>query len=307
MSDLVSVIIPASNPGEFIRETIDSVIAQTYSNFEIIIVDDGSSDNTGEIIGSIRDDRIKYYYQPKSGMPAQVRNKAVGLSRGELIAFLDHDDVWMPKKLEVQIAVIKNNLDIALVSTNAYYMYDGKKTERPLVVGVRNGYFRDRVFIPRNGVVQSTVLVKRSIFDKVGGFNESADLFAIEDYDFWVRVYAAKSPCYYLSDPTMYFRKNTGSASGRESQVLKRSLHHYNKYFSSFGFSKKINRARLFEILVALYFRKIFLGDKQCAESLRSERLPKGVLATFLIWAVFSLPHKFIDKMYELIKYGPAK
>lgn len=298
MNYLVSVIIPAYNTGEVIRETIGSVIAQTYSNFEIIIIDDGSNDNTQEIIKSINDNRIKYYYQKNSGLPAQVRNAGVKFSKGELIAFLDHDDAWMPEKLQAQIEVIKNNPDIALVSANAFFMYDKEKTKKLLITGVKSGYFKANVFIPLSRVIPSTILVKKSSFDKVGGFNEAPDLFAAEDYDFWLRIYS-QFLCYYINAPLMYYREKTGSASGKESEMLKRALHHYNKYFSAYGFPKKINQARRFEMLAALYARKIFLRDKECAECLAAQKLSIGTLFAFILWAAFSLPFKS-KKIYEL-------
>ncbi|MDD5174193.1 MAG: glycosyltransferase, partial [Candidatus Omnitrophica bacterium] len=278
---------------------------QTYSNLEIIIIDDGSTDDTAKIVKSINDDRIKYHYQSNTGLPAQARNKGARLSKGRFMAFLDHDDVWMPRKLETQISIIEDNQDIGLICTNALYICDGKRTMEPLVKGIRSGYLKPGYFIPRNGVIQSTILVKRDIFDKVSGFNESLDLFAIEDYDFWIRVYTQR-PCYYIHEPMIYYRKIVHSASGKESQVLQRGLHHYNKYFLSYGFSKKINQARLFEILAALYFRWLFLGDKKCGECVRSQKLSASNLFVFLLWIIFSLPFKF-RRMCELMKDGMRK
>lgn len=306
MNRLVSVIIPAYNPGELIRETINSVISQTYSDLEIVIVDDGSTDNTPEVIRSINDSRIRYHRQPNTGLPAQVRNKGVALSRGGLIAFLDHDDVWMPEKLEMQIAVIEDKRDIALICTNAFYMYDGKKTDKPLLRGIKSGYLKAEIFVPRNAVIQSSILVTRSGFDRIGGLNESPDFFAIEDYDFWLRV-CGRYPCYYVDKPAVYYRKITDSASGKEVQVLKRSLQHYNKYFSSYEFPKRVDQARLFEILKILYSRYFFMGDKQCGECLKTEKLPIDTLVRFLFWITFSTPSRIINKISELIEHGTKK
>ena len=100
---LVSVIIPTYNRAGVIKETINSIINQTYSNFEIIIVDDGSTDNTGDIIKTFQDDRIKYYWKKNTGLPSKARNVGLKHVNGEFIAFLDSDDIWLPKKIETQL------------------------------------------------------------------------------------------------------------------------------------------------------------------------------------------------------------
>ncbi|MCB8537276.1 glycosyltransferase family 2 protein [Enterococcus faecium] len=106
---LVSIIMPSWNTEKFIVETIQSVIDQTYTNWELLIVDDCSSDNTDEVVASFKDDRIKYFHNDKNSGAALTRNKAMREARGEWIAFLDSDDLWMPEKLEHQIKFMKKN------------------------------------------------------------------------------------------------------------------------------------------------------------------------------------------------------
>ena len=106
---LVSVIMPSWNTERFIAETIQSVIDQTYQNWELLIVDDCSTDNTDEIVKSFKDDRIKYFHNEKNSGAALTRNRAMREARGEWIAFLDSDDLWMPEKLEKQIAFMKEH------------------------------------------------------------------------------------------------------------------------------------------------------------------------------------------------------
>lgn len=101
---LVSIIMPSWNTDRFISETIQSVIDQTYTNWELLIVDDCSTDNTDEAVASFKDDRIKYFHNEKNSGAALTRNKAMREAQGEWIAFLDSDDLWMPEKLEKQIA-----------------------------------------------------------------------------------------------------------------------------------------------------------------------------------------------------------
>src|SRR3989338_9975584 len=111
---LVSVVIPTYNGSRFIKETIQSVLDQTYTNIEAIIVDDGSKDNTPDIVKSINDSRIIYIRQENAGV-SMARNNGINISKGEYIAFLDHDDVWLPCKLERQLLLFKENPVIAMV------------------------------------------------------------------------------------------------------------------------------------------------------------------------------------------------
>ena len=106
---LVSIIMPSWNTERFIAETIQSVIDQTYTNWELLIVDDCSSDNTDNVVASFKDNRIKYFHNEKNSGAALTRNKALREAQGEWIAFLDSDDLWMPEKLEHQIEFMKKN------------------------------------------------------------------------------------------------------------------------------------------------------------------------------------------------------
>jgi len=109
IKDLVSIIMPSWNTGMFIAESIQSVLGQTYTNWELIIVDDCSSDNTDDVVASYSDPRIKYYHNKINSGAALTRNKALREAQGEWIAFLDSDDLWTPEKLEKQIGFMKEN------------------------------------------------------------------------------------------------------------------------------------------------------------------------------------------------------
>ncbi len=107
--NLVSIIMPSWNTGRFIAESINSVINQTYANWELLIVDDCSTDNTDEVVASFKDDRIRYFKNEKNQGAALTRNKALREAQGEWIAFLDSDDLWRPEKLEKMLAFMKSN------------------------------------------------------------------------------------------------------------------------------------------------------------------------------------------------------
>lgn len=181
----VSVIIPTYNRGNLIEETINSVLNQTYQNYEILVIDDGSTDNTKKVVQSINDRRIKYIFQEHTGHPAPTRNTGIKIAKGEYIAFLDSDDLWFPQKLEIQINFLKQNKNISMVSTNGIII---------LKEGIRNFFpinenliisFKEQ--IKTNLVIASSVLIKKNVINNVGLMDENIADF-IEDYDYWLRV-----------------------------------------------------------------------------------------------------------------------
>jgi len=186
--NLVSVITPTYNRGELFKETIQSVLNQTYHNFEYIIIDDGSTDNTKEIVQSFQDKRIKYINQQHVGTPASGRNNGIRIAKGEYIAFLDSDDVWFPQKLEIQLNEFQKNAEILILATNGiiiplqpYRKYLSIKKD--LVVS-----FRDLIINKKNPIINSTVLIKRTAIEAVGLIDEEPFLRASEDFDYWLRV-----------------------------------------------------------------------------------------------------------------------
>ena len=128
-SPKVSIIMSTYNRAAYIIETVDSIRNQTYPNWELIIVDDGSDDNTDEIIGRINDERIQFYKAGRIGIGGKVKNIGLGKVRGELIAFIDSDDLWAATKLEKQVAVLQQYPDAGFSITSGYNF---KKQEEPL-------------------------------------------------------------------------------------------------------------------------------------------------------------------------------
>lgn len=191
--NLVSVIVPTFNAGKFIRETIESVLNQTYTNFEILVVDDGSNDNTISILNKLKskDKRIEYYVIEHSGRPAVPRNFGIEKSNGEFVAFLDADDIWVKDKLEKQISEFEKHPNyIFLYSMSVTFgdvnLFSPNYEVLPLLhkaVKTKN----DLLDIG-NTITCSSVLVKKEALQKVSGFDEDIKLKAIEDYDLWIRL-----------------------------------------------------------------------------------------------------------------------
>ena len=179
----VSVIIPTYNREKFIERSIRSVLDQTYQDFEIIIVDDGSTDNTRKVLGPYTG-KLKYIYQENEGSSA-ARNRGIKESIGGYIAFLDSDDIWMPEKLALQVDILDKNKNIGIVYSKMFMFNEkgeriGTKPER--ATG-RN--FTELIEIAGD-IPTSSVLTRRECFDKAGLFDK--DLPTIQDFDMWLRI-----------------------------------------------------------------------------------------------------------------------
>ena len=186
-SPLVSVIIPAYNAARTLETTVQSVYGQSLQDFEIVIVDDGSKDNTLEVAQRIAasDSRIKVVAQSNSGAAA-ARNAGIKAAMGEYVAFLDADDLWLPQKLERQIALLNSEKDAAAVQTGAYYVNDDLEvlSVRPCVIP--EDVLLETLLFRSFPALMSTLLVKRSAFDKIGLLNTK--LVILEDWELAIRL-----------------------------------------------------------------------------------------------------------------------
>jgi glycosyltransferase involved in cell wall biosynthesis len=184
---LVSVIIPAYNAARTLETTVQSVYGQSLQDFEIVIVDDGSKDNTLEVARRIAasDSRIKVVAQSNSGAAA-ARNAGIKAATGEYVAFLDADDLWLPQKLERQIALLNSEKDAAAVQTGAYYVNDDLEvlSVRPCVIP--EDVLLETLLFRSFPALMSTLLVKRSAFDKIGLLNTK--LVILEDWELAIRL-----------------------------------------------------------------------------------------------------------------------
>ncbi len=179
----VSVIIPTYNRAHLIREALESVFSQTYRDYEVIVVDDGSTDNTREILASYRD-RIHIVWQENQGISA-ARNRGILLARGKYLAFLDSDDRWLPEKLERQVSYLDQNSYMGLVSSHLWRYEIGKEKERERVPRSIGRSFGELVTGP-NFIDTSTVVIRKRCIEVVGNFDESMP--AAEDWELWVRI-----------------------------------------------------------------------------------------------------------------------
>jgi glycosyltransferase involved in cell wall biosynthesis len=181
----VSVIIPTFNRFSFLKKTVDSVLNQSYQEFELIIIDDGSTDNTKELIKAYGR-QLKYIYQENKG-PAGARNRGIKESNSGFICFLDSDDRWDKHKLAIQLKAMQENPDYLISHTQEIWYRQGKLLNQKDKHKKFPGYIFDKC-LPICAVGISTVMARRELFEEVGLFDES--LPCCEDYDLWLRVSA---------------------------------------------------------------------------------------------------------------------
>jgi glycosyltransferase involved in cell wall biosynthesis len=207
----VSVIIPTYNRGWIIKEAIDSVLAQDYTEFELIVVDDGSTDHTSDVLDSYRN-VIKVLSQKNKGVSA-ARNRGIAEASGKFIAFLDSDDIWLPQKLSVQIEFFNQTPDALICQTEEVWIRNGLRVNPKK----RHKKPSGMIFKPSLElclVSPSAVMIQRGLFDRVGGFDET--LPACEDYDLWLRI-SCRFPIH-LVDTALIIKRG-----GHDDQLSKRA------------------------------------------------------------------------------------
>jgi glycosyltransferase involved in cell wall biosynthesis len=183
----ISIIIPTYNRSAFIGEAIDSVLQQTFSDFELIVIDDGSTDSTGEIVNAFKDERLVFIQQENAGRSA-ARNRALATARGKYIAFLDSDDTYLQDKLERQVNFMEAHPEIGMIYTSAKCIdADGNILKNNVYVASVSGQiYRQVAFFRPVTITLPTVMVRREVLDNVGGFDEKMERF--EDTDLWRRI-----------------------------------------------------------------------------------------------------------------------
>ena len=228
----VSVIIPTYNRASMLREAIQSVLDQTYSDFEIIVVDDGSTDDTRKIVNAFFDKRIRYVFQENRGR-SNARNHAFALAQGKYIAFLDSDDLFLPGKLEKQVAALEKEPGFGMVYSSAICTDEqGKEIPPFMYKATASGMIYRKVafYIPLT-IILPTVVMRAEVLSQVGGFDEKMERF--EDTDMWRRV-ARRYPILAIREPLCRIRRHSDNElANQDPENIMRALEYYiNKVFN---------------------------------------------------------------------------
>ena len=206
---LISVVIPAYNAQKTITQTIESVLNQTFSDFELIVINDGSQDSTLDIVSSISDSRVQVFSYPNSG-PQKSRNRGIEHSSGEYISFLDADDLWTPDKLEAQLKALQENPQAGVAYSWTDYIDESGKLLPQRIYGNFTGDVYVKLLLADFVGNGSNPLIRKQALVEVGGFDEL--LVAGQDWDMWVRL-ASKYPFVAVPSVHILYRVSGGSWS----------------------------------------------------------------------------------------------
>ncbi len=211
----VSVIIPTYNRADKIERAIKSVLNQTFEDFDVIVVDDCSSDNTEAVVKTITDDRVIYHKLDKNQGAAGARNSGVSISESEYIAFHDSDDEWLPDKLSKQVEYMQMNPQVGLVYGKMHIIQQTQEGDFPsdAIQGKVEGYIYNDL-LKRNTIGAPTMFIRRENFSKIGGFDSS--LRCLEDWEFAIR-FSKDYQIGYIDEPLIVVHSEAGGVSSNTS------------------------------------------------------------------------------------------
>ncbi len=214
---LVSIVVPTYNHSIYLKRALESIINQTYENWEVIVIDNHSTDNTSEVVANFKNNRIKYLKVHNKGIIAISRNIGIKSANGEWIAFLDSDDWWTRDKLEICIQSINEKVDfiyhdLEIIANNSRIFsrkkIKSRKLKKPVLIDL---------LTEGNAIGNSSVFVRKKFLDEINGIDESKELVAAEDYNTWLRI--AK-----LTDQFVYLKKRLGYYLVHDQSVSKKDM-----------------------------------------------------------------------------------
>ncbi|MBB6049278.1 glycosyltransferase [Armatimonas rosea] len=271
------MIIPAYNAAEYIEKAINSVLEQTYPAAEIFVIDDGSSDNTAEVVSKYPPP--VYLLRQENGGPASARNHGARHATGDWLAFLDADDTWLPEKLEKQIPLTEDP-QVVLVHCCS------KPIDSPITF---------ETLWQCNQIINSTVLVRRLSFENVGGFNEDRTLIGVEDYNLWLRLLSLGS---FTQIPYLLinYTPSHNSLSSQTERFVKAEIRNIEIISQILPISK--NQILKKHVDVLMTYGKIFVNmrDQKKARILFKSALDMQISATLIAWWLITfIPTHFLD------------
>jgi len=220
----VSVIIPTFNREKLIIRSINSLLNQTNQDYEIIIADDASTDNTAEVIKSLKNDKIRYFRLEKNSGQCVTRNKAIKIAKGEYIGFLDSDDEWLPEKIEKQLAVFETSIDPDLGAVYCGFIEKDEIKNQTSIINrdnLKGNIYGSllRGFCPSTPTM---FLVKKKALEKVNGFDENLPTFV--DYDLWLRIAKEGFTFDYVNEPLIVKYEHAGAQIAKDPSKRKKGL-----------------------------------------------------------------------------------
>lgn len=310
MEGKVSIIIPTYNHAQFLVEAASSVMAQTYCDWEAIIIDDGSTDNTVEVADSFHDPRICYIYQKNRGL-STARNTGLRRATGEFVALLDADDVWEPTFLERMVSTLSTHATAGAGYCGFRYVdVEGSLLKQAICKVVSPDEFRNELMLNGNWLCPCSVVVRRSAYDAVGPFDES--LRACEDFDMWLRM---SQDHLFVGVPEILVRyrrsgNNMSDDPDRMSQarrsVLGRYLGNLNTPPETWSESKRRKARQIYSSEA-----QGFLARGRLTDSARSFawlcRYQRDFAVSLSIWYSLACVHQNVGQRGDFDSWQPAR
>ena len=241
---LVSIIIPTYNHANFLDKALESLIYQTYSNWEAIVIDNHSTDETNQVIDKFKDSRIQYFKIFNDGIIAKSRNFGINVAKGDWIAFLDSDDWWTEDKLEICLKNINENVDFIYHKLEIIYNNSNSYLKRKKIVGRHlNKPILNNLLISEikdgSAIGNSSVVVRKDILNKIGGISENKKMVASEDFNTWLRIAQITDQFKYIKNRLGYYLVHDKSAQKRDLSIPHRQA--VIEFMDFFNSKQKLN------------------------------------------------------------------
>jgi glycosyltransferase involved in cell wall biosynthesis len=298
----VSVILPTYNRAKLIDRAIKSILGQTYQDFELIIVDDGSNDNTKDFVNAFDDRRIRYVRHEENKGANAARNTGIAMARGGYVAFQDSDDEWLPEKLEKQMQIFKNT-SVGVVYTGFWRIKGNEKIYIPSpTIEQKEGNIHHRL-LHGNFVTTQAAVIKRECFNKAGLFDES--LPRLQDWELFIRIskhYLFKC----VDEPLVISYFTSKSISANQEALISAHLYILEKHYDDLKMDNKLLAYHHFNIGNLLYLSGDFdRGKTFLRKALRTDPLNfkylGAVLASMLGKDVYRYATEFYKKKFNAI------
>ena len=229
-SPLVSIVIPTYNHASMLQRALATVVEQTHQNWNAIVVNNFSTDNTLEVVAAFNDPRIQCVNFRNNGVIGASRNEGIALAAGEYVAFLDSDDTWFPKKIEKCVASLEHGADLVC---HAEFWIDESGKSRLVAYGPSEAATHHNLIYKGNRISTSATVVRTALLKEVHGFDVAPELISTEDYDLWIRLAAKSDKFAFISEPLGEYHRHDNNVSANIEKHLAAELALLAKHFSA--------------------------------------------------------------------------
>ncbi|ANU10186.1 glycosyl transferase family 2 [Planococcus antarcticus DSM 14505] len=310
LNDKVSVIIPTYNRSELLKKAVKSLENQSHQNFEIIIIDDFSTDDTAEVVQEMQDDRIIYLKHDTNKGGSEARNTGIKMATGRFIGFLDSDDQWLPDKLEKQLQLFADRPDVGVIYTGVQVVNENNQPTRKIIPEYQ-GNILSNLFESNCIDTTSSVLVKKEVLDQVQGFD--AGLPSCQDWDLYIRLAQVTKFDYVKESMVLFYHHSGERITTNKISVLNGHLSIFKKYKELARKQRKSTFQRFVLTIWKVIFRTGIVGRNKETIQLSRRILSEGfkrdrISVKFLFYYLSTfLPLEILSYLYIQSKKNNRK